>query len=85
MPVYKGAEMKKGICPRCQSTRVFTAQELPLKGGPFGSNSIPVSLTSMAALDNYVCLDCGLVERYVADPQKLEEIGRRWTQVGDAV
>jgi hypothetical protein len=39
----------------------------------------------MAALDNYVCLDCGLVERYVADPQKLEEIGRRWTQVGDAV
>jgi hypothetical protein len=75
--------MKNGICPRCQSTRVYTAGDLPLKGGPFGSNSIPVSLTSLAPLDNYVCLDCGLVERYITDTQELAEIERRWTKVGD--
>jgi hypothetical protein len=49
-----------------------------LKGGPFGSNSIPISLTSMAALDNYVCTDCGLVESYVADEEKLREISKKW-------
>lgn len=70
--------MKRGKCPKCGSGKVFCAVDLPLKGGPFGSNSIPVSLTSMAALDNYVCIDCGLVEHYIADPDKLNEIERRW-------
>ncbi len=73
--------MKNGTCPRCGSTAVFSAENLPLKGGPFGSNSIPVTLTSMAALDNYVCTDCGLVESYVADEKKLEEVAARWKPV----
>ena len=70
--------MKDGKCPKCGSHEVFSSEELLLKGGPFGSNSIPVSLTSMAALDNYVCADCGLVEHYVADPEKLKEIAKKW-------
>ncbi len=73
--------MKTGKCPKCGSKKIFSAVDMPLKGGPFGSNSIPISLTSMAALDNYVCTDCGLVERYVADQEKLEEIARRWAPV----
>jgi hypothetical protein len=73
--------MKNGKCPKCGSTQVFAAKDLPLKSGPFGSNSIPISLTSMAALDNYVCTDCGLVERYVADEEKLEEIAKKWKPV----
>ncbi len=76
--------MKTGKCPKCGSEKIFSAVDMPLKGGPFGSNSIPVSLTSMAALDNYVCVDCGLVERYVADKEKLEEIARRWAPANAA-
>ena len=73
--------MKDGKCPHCGSKRIYAATDLPLKGGPFGSNSIPVSLTSMAPLDNYVCIDCGRLERYVADEEKLAEIKRRWQPV----
>jgi predicted nucleic-acid-binding Zn-ribbon protein len=73
--------MKNGKCPKCGSKNIFAAGNLPLKSGPFGSNSIPVSLTSLAALDNYVCTDCGLVERYVADTDKLKEIAKKWNPV----
>ncbi len=76
--------MKTGKCPKCGSEKIFSAADMPLKGGPFGSNSIPISLTSMAALDNYVCVDCGLVERYVADEEKLKEIARRWAPANAA-
>lgn len=74
--------MKNGKCPKCGSAEVYAPDDLPLKGGPFGSNSIPISLTSMAALDNYVCADCGLVESYVADRERREEIAKKWAQVG---
>ena len=73
--------MKKGKCPKCGSRNIFAAKNLPLKSGPFGSNSIPVSLTSLAALDNYVCTDCGLVEHYVDDADKLKEIAKKWNPV----
>ncbi|MEJ2041627.1 MAG: hypothetical protein P8X55_22270 [Desulfosarcinaceae bacterium] len=73
--------MKSGKCPKCGSEKIYTAENMPLKTGPFGSNSIPLSLTSLAALDNYVCLDCGFVERYVADKDKLDEINRKWSAV----
>jgi predicted nucleic-acid-binding Zn-ribbon protein len=74
--------MKDGQCPKCGATEIYSPQDLLLKGGPFGSNSIPVSLTSMAALDNYVCADCGRVESYVADKDKLLEISKKWKRVG---
>ena len=75
--------MKSGICPKCGSSQVYASTDLPLKGGPFGSNSIPVSLTSMAPLDNYVCVDCGLVESYVAEAYDLKEITRKWDLVNE--
>jgi predicted RNA-binding Zn-ribbon protein involved in translation (DUF1610 family) len=75
--------MKTGKCPKCGSEEIYCAMHMPLKGGPFGSNSIPIGLTSMAALDNYVCVDCGMVERYVADEEKLKEIARRWDPVNE--
>lgn len=74
--------MRDGQCPKCGATEIYTPGDLPLKGGPFGSNSIPVSLMSMAPLDNYVCAVCGLVESYVADKDKLLEIRKKWKRVG---
>ncbi len=70
--------MKDGICPKCKSNEVFSGADIMLKSGPFGSNSIPVNLTSIAALDNYVCVHCGYVESYVVDSKKLKEISQGW-------
>lgn len=73
--------MKTGICPKCNSHEVFSGAEIALKKGPFGSNSIPIGITSIAALDNFVCTACGYVESYVSDPGKLAEISRQWDAV----
>ena len=74
--------MKTGTCPKCDSREIFSGARVALKKGPFGSNSIPIGLTSIAALDNFVCGECGYVESYVSDPQKLIEIARKWEKVG---
>ena len=75
--------MKTGKCPKCKSTSVYRGDEIPMKSGPFGSNSIPVSIVSIASLDNYVCTDCGYVESYVARKSKLKEITETWRLAGD--
>ncbi len=73
--------MKTGTCPKCHSHEIFSGARVALKKGPFGSNSIPIGLTSIAALDNFVCGECGYVESYVSDRQKLIEIARKWEPV----
>ncbi|MGD9211860.1 MAG: hypothetical protein PVI90_13845 [Desulfobacteraceae bacterium] len=73
--------MKDGRCPRCGAADIYVSKDLPLKGGPFNSNCIPISLTSMAPLDNYVCTVCGLVESYIADEKKVKEIIKKWEPV----
>ena len=70
--------MKNGTCPKCKSESIYCGDKIPLKNGPFGSNSIPVSIISIAALDNYVCTDCGYVESYIAEKDKREEIIESW-------
>jgi hypothetical protein len=60
---------------------VYSGATVPLKKGPFGSNAIPVSLTSIAALDNYVCIECGYTESYVSESEKLSEISKKWSKV----
>ena len=76
-----GEKLKSGICPKCKSHEVFSGAGIALKKGPFGSNSIPIGLTSIAALDNFVCSECGYIESYVSDPAKLTEISRKWAKV----
>ncbi len=73
--------MKDGKCPKCGSTEVYCGADVYPKTGPFTSNTIPISLTSVAALDNYVCTDCGYVERFVAESGKLKEIFIKWRKV----
>lgn len=73
--------MKQGKCPKCDSQEIYSGVDVLPKSGPFGSNSIPVSIVSIAALDNYVCTQCGYLERYVADEDKLKEISKKWKSV----
>lgn len=74
--------MKNSKCPKCGSTEIFSGTDVYPKSGPFTSNSIPISLTSIAPLDNYVCIGCGYVEHYIADAQKLKEISKKWQKAG---
>ena len=73
--------MKNQKCPKCGSTEIFSGINVYPKSGPFTSNSIPISLTSIAALDNYVCIACGYVEHYIADSGKLKEISEKWQKI----
>ena len=77
--------MKQGKCPKCGSEEVYVGIDVLPKSGPFGSNSIPVSIVSIAALDNYVCMDCGYLERYIAESEKLTEIAKKWPKVNQTV
>jgi hypothetical protein len=81
-PTEGGGQLKTGICPKCTSTKVFSGAGIALKKGPFGSNAIPIGLTSIAALDNYVCTSCGYMESFISDLGKLTEISRKWDNVG---
>ena len=73
--------MKNGTCPKCGSESIYCGDKIPLKNGPFGSNSIPVSIISIAALDNYVCTDCGYIESYIAEEDKRKEINEDWRSI----
>ncbi len=75
--------MKNGNCPKCDSGEVYSGEGLILKSGPFAGNSIPVSLTSLAPLDNFVCVDCGYVEHYISDRYKLKEIKKKWDKASE--
>jgi ribosomal protein S27AE len=77
------SKMKDGKCPRCGSDKVFHGGDIPAKYGPFGSNSIPITMISIAALDNYVCTKCGYVESYISEPARLREISRKWPRVSE--
>jgi len=76
--------LKGHKCPKCGSTDIFAGTDVYPKSGPFTSNSIPISLTSIAALDNYVCGECGYVESYVAETEKLKEISKKWMKTKDS-
>jgi len=77
--------LKQGKCPKCGSEEIYSGVEVLPKSGPFGSNAIPISFVSIAALDNYVCTDCGYLERYIAETEKRREIIRKWPKVGEVV
>jgi predicted nucleic-acid-binding Zn-ribbon protein len=76
--------LKENKCPKCGSTDIYAGTDVYPKSGPFTSNSIPISLTSIAALDNYVCVACGYVESYVAETEKLNEISKKWTKIKES-
>jgi len=76
--------LKENKCPKCGSTDIYAGTDVYPKSGPFTRNSIPISLTSIAALDNYVCIQCGYVESYVAETEKLKEISKKWIKTKES-
>lgn len=73
--------MKRGVCPKCNSTNVYDGSQLPFKKGSYSQYAIKISAAFAAALNRYVCVDCGYVESYVASPTKLKRISETWPRV----
>ncbi len=73
--------MKSGVCPKCKSANVYDGSGVPWKKGASSQYAIKVSAASAAALDRYVCVDCGYVEGYVGSSSKLETISKEWPKV----
>lgn len=73
--------MKSGVCPKCKSTNVFDGSGIPFKKGSYAQYAIKISAAFAAALDRYVCVDCGYVESYVAHASKLKTIAETWPRV----
>jgi hypothetical protein len=78
--------MKSGICPKCGSSEVYAGTHLPpfAKMGSNWANTIPITPWVYAGLDNYVCVDCGYVESYVAARYKRAMIAQKWPRVGES-
>ena len=74
--------MRSGRCPKCDSSNVFHETNgiyhpktlgtlIRTSGGNVGSPT-----------DDYICADCGYIERYVVDDHKLAEVARVWSRAG---
>ncbi|MCX6554508.1 MAG: hypothetical protein NTZ12_05760 [Candidatus Aminicenantes bacterium] len=73
--------MKKGVCPRCGGKEIYSGSSVANKSGMHESNCIPVSFLRRAALDNFVCGQCGYVESYIAKEKDLAAIKKKWPLV----
>ena len=73
--------MKSGVCPKSKSANVYDRSTVPFKKGASSQYAIKISTASAAALDRYVCADCGYVEGYVGNSAKLERIANEWPRV----
>ena len=76
--------MKSGTCPKCGSKAVHHEQNgiyIPkMFGGAFIQTNAGGNMGSNT--DDYICTDCGYMERYLDDKEKLKEVAKTWKQVG---
>ena len=75
--------MKSGFCPKCSSREVYAGENIKMKQGAYGCNTIPLGgfLGSQVALDNYVCCQCGYLESYINNPKDIKKIAELWEKV----
>lgn len=70
-----------GICPQCGASTVKSGADIEGKEGLRGSNRLPIDLMHSVAVDNYVCVQCGYTESYIADRRALNRIEKQWQKV----
>jgi ribosomal protein S27AE len=73
--------MKNGICPNCQGKEIYSGAGVKGKAGMHNSNTIPISIFRAAALDNFVCGQCGYVQSFIAREKDLAAIKKKWPLV----
>ena len=70
--------MKTGKCPKCGSNEIYSGESV--KAG-HNAGILPISTWSSASIIHYVCTDCGYVEGYVREKEKLQKIKEKWSRV----
>lgn len=68
--------MKSGTCPKCGGRNIH--------GGFPGAIAIPVSAFSGAGTEVWICTDCGYLESWVKDSEKLDRIAEKWPRLRPA-
>jgi uncharacterized Zn finger protein len=63
--------MKSGICPKCGSEEVYKR-----KSG--GYTTVMITRFTGVITYYYVCAECGYVESYIEERDKLETIRKKW-------
>ena len=76
--------MKKSRCPRCESPQVDAGVAGFPPSGPFSCHTIHISPTSMAPLENYVCVDGGDIENAINAAEESDTIRRKWLLASEA-
>jgi predicted nucleic-acid-binding Zn-ribbon protein len=67
--------MKSGVCPKCGSMEVRDGSGESWLGD---KNVLRVTFWMKARLQHYVCVECGYIETYVAEPRDLDRIAWEW-------
>lgn len=73
--------MKRGVCVKCGAETVFAKDN----GIFFGKHGVVVRtgmlLLARTRLRPLVCTTCGYFELYIADPQKLSDVAKKWQHI----
>lgn len=70
--------MKNGKCPKCRSTEIYFQKNAFMRGGGMQGNRLVLSFGSTAALDNYVCGQCGYTEKYLSGAADIGKVRAKW-------
>lgn len=60
--------MTNGICPKCTATHVYRCAALGEQ------RALPIGFWLRAPLTYYACTQCGYLEQYILDEEKLEAV-----------
>jgi predicted nucleic-acid-binding Zn-ribbon protein len=80
--------MLNGICPKCQSDEVYRDSNVKtfVTGYLFMLNKVAVKNAILAPalvrFDNFLCRNCGYLERYVMDRPARASPTKHWKRVG---
>jgi hypothetical protein len=66
-----------GICAKCGQREV---RVVSVKGRQIGA-AIPITWFRSAPVDHHVCTNCGYVEAWVTDREKLQAIAKKWPRL----
>ena len=73
--------MKSGTCPKCGSKSVHHEQNGIYIPKMIGGAFVRTDSANMGSnTDDYICVECGYMERYLDDKEKLKAIAKAWKQ-----
>jgi predicted nucleic-acid-binding Zn-ribbon protein len=69
------SSMREGVCPKCNSTEVYTNVE-----NPSFNTAIRVDWRRSIVPVAYMCADCGYLEQYVVSPDERGYAVETWSR-----